>query len=242
MAEIKRDYDWHRHYYRGKLGLLVTMRDELQQVGESVHRLGPRLTKVVVVRSGVEPLPEGFPAVHRFKLLPDLADSLLKWEAPTASLCRDYGVLFSAAALFEEVDWWVAITGDTVLLHEYGLERVVSDAVGKGCVLACCCAYGQDFHRADLTIEDLGAGKGGGRKQVAGTSDFMPQLFFVAREAVGAFAEIPITNRWTSEQCLGDAFVAWAGEDWRTKRHVYSTEAAAYADGVVHHARYGSGG
>ena len=238
--ECERDYDWHRHYYRGTLGLLITMHDEVDQVDETLSRVGPRLVQSLVVRSGSEPLPKTNPS--RFELLPDLGGVLSKWELPAASVTRNYEALFKMAAGTDGVDWWVAITGDTVLLHEYGLERAVADADGKGCVLAACCAYGQEFHRADLTLEELEAGGGGGRKQRAGTSDFMPQLFMVKGEAVraGLFSEIPITNKWTTEQCLGDAFVAWAGEDWRARRHLYAVKAASYSDGVVHHARHGA--
>ena len=247
--ERKQDYDWHHHYYRGRVGLLITMHDEVQQVAETLNRVKLRvddegrrvggLGPVFVVRSGSEPLPDALPdRPDRFELLPDLGRILNRWELPAAAITRNYSRLFQMAAETDGVDWWCAFTGDTVILHEYGVERAIADAQGKDCVLAGCVAYGQEFHRADLTLEKLEAGKGGGRKQRSGTSDFMPQLFMVKHEAVGAFCKIPITNRWTSETCLGDAFVAWAGEDWRKKRHLYAVEAASYSDGVVHHARY----
>lgn len=247
--EIKRDHDWHHHYYKGQIGLLITMHDEVQQVAETLHRIKVRrhedgsriggLGPVFVVRSGDGPLPEMPDKPDRFELLPDLGKDLNKRELPATAITRNYSRLFQMASECEDVDWWCAITGDTVLLHEYGVERAIADAAGKGCVLAACVAYGQEFHKAEWTLEDLEAGKGGGRKQKSGTTDFMPQLFMVAQEAVPAFCEIPVTNRWTSEQCLGDAFTAWAGTDWRKRRHLYAVQAASYADGVVHHARYG---
>ena len=253
--ERKRDYDWHYHYFTGKLGLLVTMHDEIEQVAETIGRLRPRLARVLLVRSGTDLVPDDWGQhLDYCELLPDLSADLSRWELPAASIARNYARLFQEAAKFPEVDWWVAITGDTVLLHEYGLERAIRDAYDKGCALACCRALKQDFHAASLTLEDLEAGKGGGRRQTTDLSDFMPQLFMVSGQAVaeGAFQEIPITNRWCSEQCLGDAFVAWAGggsgssEDpdefgWRALRHVYSTAVGEYQDGVVWHAKYRSG-
>lgn len=254
-SERKRDYDWHYHYFNGKLGLLVTMHDEVEQVAETISRLKPRLSRVLLVRSGIESVPEDWKQhLDYHTLLPDLSPDLSRWELHAASIARNYSWLFRKAAKYSEVDWWVAITGDTVLLHEYGLERAIRDAIDKGCALACCRALKQDFHASSLTLEDLQAGKGGGRKQTTDLADFMPQLFMVSGRAVieGAFHEIPVTNRWCSEQCLGDAFVGWAGggkgssEDpnefgWRTLRHVYSTAAGEYQDGIIWHAKYSSG-
>lgn len=238
----KRDYDWHHHYFTGKMGLLVTMHDELAQVAETIGRVRPRLSRLLVVRSGMEPLPEEWlQHVDYHTLLPDLSPGLSQWDLPAVSLARNYSWLFTEAAKFPEVDWWVAITGDTVLLHEYGLERAIKDAVDKDCILACCRALKQDFHAADLTLEDLQAGKGGGRKQTTDLADFMPQLFMVDAAAVraAAFRDIQVTNRWCSEQCLGDSFITFAGDDWRSKRHVYATSAGEYQDGIVWHAKYG---
>ena len=251
LREHKRDYDWHHHYFTGKLGLLVTMCDELAQVSETIGRLKPRLSRVLLVRSGLEPAPDDLEQqLDCYMMLPDLVTDLSRWELHATSLARNYSWLFQEAARFPEVDWWVAITGDTVLLHEYGLERAIKDACDKGCCLACCRALKQDFHVASLTLEDLKAGKGGGRRQTTDLPDFMPQLFMVSGQAVaeGLFHEIPITNRWCSEQCLGDAFVAWAGGSdgasenpdefgWRQMRHVYATAAGEYSDGVIHHAK-----
>mgnify|MGYP001612230342 CR=1 FL=1 len=237
--ECKRDYDWHHHYWQGKLGLCVSMFDEVAQVSETIDRLKPRISRMLVARSG-EAIPEEWlPRLDWHGSFEDLSGSVSKWEVPAASLCRNFSALAESAIGFSEVEWWVFVTGDTVLLHEYGLERAIADAAEKECVLAACCAYGQEFHAADLTLADLEAGKGGGRKQLAGTSDFMPQLFMVASEALPAFRAIPITNKWTSEACLGDAFVSWAGEGWRARRHLYAVKAASYSDGVVHHAKYG---
>ena len=127
MPEM-RDYDWHHHYFRGNIGLLVTMHDEVQQVAETLHRVKLRasdgrriggLGPVFVVRSGADPLPADFPGKpDRFELLPDLGSDLNKWELPAAALARNYGRLFQMAQETAGVDWWAAITADTVLLHE----------------------------------------------------------------------------------------------------------------------------
>ena len=238
--EHKRDYDWHHHYTKATIGLAILMYDEVSQVAETVSRVKPRTKRIVLARTGTE-VPEGW-AEHLdhcdlLWALPELS----KWEIPSAAITRGYAHLARAAAKFDDVDWWVFLTGDTVLLHEYGLERAIDDAARKDCVLSCCRALKQDFHAAELTLEELEAGKGGGRKQTTDLPDFQPQLFMVRGDEIrrGLFHEIPITNRWCSEQALGDAFVEHMSSEWRKRRHVYATEAASYSDGVVYHARYG---
>jgi len=241
LPERKRDYDWHHHYTRATIGLAILMHEEVSQVAETINQVKPRTKRIVLARTGTEVPEEWKEHLDHYDLLPALPEDLTKWEVPAAAITRGYSNLSREAARFEDVDWWAFLTGDTVLLHEYGVERAIADAQGKDCVLACCRALKQDFHAAGKTLEDLEAGKGGGRKQTTDLADFQPQLFMVQADAIrrGLFHEIPITNRLCSEQCLGDAFVEHMGADWRKRRHVYATEAGAYSDGVVYHARYG---
>jgi len=238
--ERKRDYDWHHHYFTGNMGLAVLMYREIDAVAETISRVRPRMKRVILACTG-DKLPDEFPQhLDGHDLLPELPE-MSKWEIPAAAIARGFSLLARRAAAVEDVDWWTFVTGDTVLLHEYGLERAIADAAGKECVLACCRALKQDFHAASKTLEDLEAGNGGGRKQTTDLADFQPQMFMVQADAIrrGLFHEIPITNRLCSEQCLGDAFVEHMGADWRNRRHVYAVEAGAYSDGVVFHARYG---
>jgi len=239
--ERKRDYDWHHHYTRATIGLAILMHEEVSQVAETISRMKPRTKRIVLARTGAEIPKDWEEHLDHYDLLRALPPETPKWEIPSAAITRGYSCLARAAAGFTDVDWWAFLTGDTVLLHEYGVERAIADAAGKDCVLACCRALKQDFHAAGLTIEDLEAGKGGGRKQTTDLADFQPQLFMVCGDEIreGLFHEIAITNRWCSEQALGDAFAAHMGPEWRKRRHVYATAAGEYADGVVFHARYG---
>ena len=240
--ERKRDYDWHHHYTRATIGLAILMHEEVSQVAETISRMKPRTKRIVLVRTGTEIPKDWEEHLDKYDLLPALMPETSKWEIPSVAITRGYSLLARVAAGFEDVDWWVFLTGDTVLLHEYGIERAIADAAGKDCVLACCRALKQDFHAAGLTIEDLEAGRGGGRKQTTDLADFQPQLFMVRGDAIreGLFHEIPVTNRWCSEQALGDAFTDYMGPEWRKRRHVYATAAGEYADGVVFHAKYGA--
>jgi len=217
------------------------MHEEVSQVAETISRVKPRTTRIVLARTGTEIPQDWEEHLDHSDLLPEIPPETSKWEIPAVAITRGYSSLARVASRFEDVDWWVFLTGDTVLLHEYGVERAIADAAGKDCVLACCRALKQDFHAAGLTFEDLEAGKGGGRKQTTDLPDFQPQLFMVRGDALreGLFHEIPVTNRWCSEQALGDAFVEHMGPEWRKRRHVYATEAGSYSDGVVYHARYG---
>ena len=80
-----------------------------------------------------------------------------------------------------------------------------------------------------------------GRLQHENITDFMPQLFFLDGSLIesGAFTNIKITNKFTSEQCLGDELmkrVPFATNvgllNSAARRNAYS-----YSDGVKYHVR-----
>jgi len=231
--ERKRDYDWHRHYYKGRIGLAVLLEDELAQVAETIGRMRPRLTRVVLARTG-DDLPNEWPQhLDKHELLPPLPEDLNEWEKPTQAIARGYERLAAMAAEFDDVDWWVFLLGDTVLLHEYGIESIIAATEAVEADAAVAQALGQEFHAADLTEEDLKDGKTGGRLQEEGTLDFLPHLFVVRHGVVkiGMLSAIPLANRWNIEECLGKTLEA-------AQLYVFSSEAFGFTDGVVYNARY----
>ncbi len=252
--------DWIYHATNARLALLITMHNEWEVVVHTIKRVRSRFAWIGIVRSytpvtflqlGDEPAEEiPIPAgpfgfleqngvqVEFTQVLPDLADQYSKYELPAQSICRNYSALFSAASLVPDIDYCVAITGDTALLHPYGIEEIVAAMEKKGAILGCSKACGQEFHRADLTLEELEAGKGGGRKQGLNIPDHMPQLFVVKQEAVqrGAYTDIEVVNRWTSEHNLGEALRKDCPESWKKLTYVFSETAYGFGDGCLFHA------
>ncbi len=252
--------DWIYHATDARLALLITMHNEWECVVHTLKRVRERFAWIGIVRSytpvdppsiglevGIQPpvelspfafLEENDLKVEFTQALPDLAGQYSKWELPAQSICRNYSALFSAASLVPDIDCCVAITGDTVLLHSYGVEEIVAAMEQKGAILGCSKACGQDFHRADLTLEELEAGKGGGRRQGLDVPDFQPQFFAVKHEAVqqGAYSDVEVVNVLCSEACLGEMFRRMEPKKWKKLTQVFSETAFGWLDGFVYHA------
>lgn len=176
--------------------------------------------------------------------LSDLSKQYDRYELPARAIARNYATLFGT--LRQEVkkgkllrpDYVVALTGDTLLHNLSGIHWIIGQMEARpGVVLGVSKAVGGEFHRADRTPDQIKCGMGGGRSQHMACSDFMPQLFVVNYDfvEVGGFCDIPVTNRWTSEQCLGDAAV-WSNRK-PAGQYVFSELAYGFRQGVEYHVR-----
>lgn len=225
-----------------KLALAVTMFDEAESVTHTVTTLGPRFLRIEVMQSQEEPYPAlaealGRHAAGAYSLLPNLdprtpeerAAKVERFDFVNRSIARNLSQAFANLLPFAaELEYVVAITGDTLLLYPYGLWDIIG-RMGTADV-AVSRAMGQDFHRADLTREQI-ANKNdpkGGRKQDETVKDFMPQLFIARASLIERLSHIAVTNPWCSEQCMGDA----VGD---ANLFVFSETAYGYSDGVIYH-------
>lgn len=226
-----------------KLALVISMYDEVLTVTHTLTRMGPRFTRIEVVQSQEELVPAVAEALGRhegaaYTLLPNLdprsADERLagaeRFDAINRSQARNFSVAFShLLACPDAYEYVVAILGDTLLLHPYGLWAIIQAMREQGAQVGCSRAIGQVFHRADLTREEM-ADKDhpkGGRLQDESVRDFMPHLFIVHAALTERLAHIEVTNPWCFEQCLGDAI----GD---APMHVFAHTAYGYADGVIY--------
>jgi len=219
-----------------KVGLLVTMYDEVTQVTETLGRT--EWDKVAVVRSTDDVRTDYFNMtlfdVDVEESFPNLSAEYDTAEVPARALCRNYSRLFQIAAEWEDSDYLVAITGDTILLHRFGVNSLIARMRASQAILACSKAIGQEFHAE-------GDKPNGGRMQ-ENVLDFQPQFFVVNAKYVrewGLFTEIECTNRWCSEQCLGDAFGAAGGTI--DSQLVFAEQAYNFQDGVLYNAEVPDG-
>jgi hypothetical protein len=103
-------------------------------------------------------------------------------------------------------------------------------------------AVGQNFHSND---DDPINGKSGGRFQSENTTDFACCFFILRGDFFKkhlAFTDIKVTNKFTSEQCLGDEMkriLTIQNLDFKNKVGIlnYSTPTVAYSydDGISYH-------
>lgn len=176
--------------------------------------------------------------------LSNLDGDLNRYELPARAISRNYATLFGTLRQavkhgdMTRPDYVVALTGDTLLRGLEGIHWIIAQMKGQpGAVLGVAKCTGGEFHSADKTADHLRCNMGGGRLQHIGSTDFMPQLFVVNYDFVekGGLCDIPVTNRWTSEQCLGDAAIYSNGKP--AGQFVFSHTAYGFNKGVEYHVK-----
>jgi hypothetical protein len=227
-----------------RIAVVITMYDETDVVNFNLSRLNYRAKDIYICRStnkrkepfGDLELPDSLKDDQHLIALPDLGNKTGRFELASRAITRNYSTLFTAISAREDVDWVLAITGDTKLWHLMGVMNMIGLMQDLDCVVGCSKAIGQHMHSADKTVEQLEAGKHGGRRVEEGMADMMPQLFIVKASEVrnGLFCNIPITNRWCSEQCLGDAYLAHGLP--MERQHIMSRTAYGFTMGIRYNA------
>ncbi len=227
-----------------RLALCVTMYDESENMIDNFRRLGNRFNRMAVVQSQIDTFPDLEPlllmhpcAIYiRFPNLDQRtpeqkANNTERFDIGARSMARNYSAAFrwlTETSASDPVDYAVAITGDTKILHLYGIEQIIEE-IGNA-EIACSRAMGQNFHQAGWTREEMNDPNHpkGGRLQDESNKDFMPQFFIAKRSLFPALADIQVTNPWCFEQCLGDAIGV-------AKQYVFSQTAYGFADGIIYH-------
>lgn len=225
------------------LALAVTMFDEAENMVFNVRHLGARFLRIEVVQSQEVPYPalaealEEHPCSH-YLLLSNLdqrtpeqrAANTERFDIGARSMARNYSAAFAVLlkAWEEKIDYAIGITGDTKLLHLYGVEQIIEEMGDNE--IAVSRAIGQNFHKAAWTRKEMNDPNcpKGGRLQDESVKDFMPQFFIVRASLFPALAKIQVTNPWCFEQCLGDAI-------GRATQYVFSRTAYGFADGIIYH-------
>lgn len=226
-----------------KLGVVITMYNEHKTVIRSVRSIKESDidSYIIVVHSDDDTKTYDLESIieisDEYVLLPNLAKELSRFQIPAHSLCRNFSLGFST--LYDkgiDYDMLVAFTGDTFIFDSDNFKRRLNDLKNTNKIAFVSQAIGQHFH---ASTDDVENGIMANRLQTDDITDFMPQLFFVSgKEAVAnrMFSNIELTNKYTSEQCLGDELSKYVEDNFfhsvgrlnATNKH----NAYAYTDGV----------
>ena len=231
--EAKQAYpDWFQHATDVRLGLAICMSDEEEVVNATIARVVPRFEWIGIVRSTDIDQPFAFlgdSAVEYQEAVPTPGDQCSPGEAAVRTICRGYSMLFNQVKEVKAVEWVVAILGGTLLLHPFGVERIIADTRREEKLIGCAKALGQEFNKAEWTAEELQDGKGGGRIQDRTMLDFQPNLFVFNRDILdfGALCNIEPVNRWCPQECLGAASMG-------SPQHAYSDQPFGFGDGILY--------
>jgi len=193
-----------------KIGFLILMYDEIDTVKNTISVLKQNKCKIIVIQSDPNnnsKILDGNQVDHYVKLS-DLAGSKEEYmkerdlgnaegaTTPVKAITRNLTVGFSAAKDFR-IDWWIVILGDISISNLSGIQKIIKKMTEQNKSIGITRAVGQTFLDDNNQLT---------RTQYSNTTDFMPQFFIVNSDLIkqGLFSKFNITNRFTTEQCLGD--------------------------------------
>jgi hypothetical protein len=216
---------------------LITMYDENKTVEETISLIrssyGDKATIIVAHSKSDTNMELNVDKINDYIILPNLANVHIKRKLPAYAIARNYGMAFSRLyEKYSDIDYIVAITGDTFIWNISGIERLYTQMINNKKIMCVSQAIGQDFHSADSNPPQ----KSGGRFQFDGISDFMPQFFVVDGSfafKTKVFSNIKITNEYCSEQCLGDELSNYIDQPFSKEVIVIAKNAYDFNDGIA---------
>jgi len=201
-----------------KIGFIISMYDEKNKVMETIAVAKKNNCPVIVIQSDPKNKNEllNQKIIEHYELLEDLAGSKEKYREeripgkkrtiiPALAVSRNYSHGFLAAEKFD-IDWWVAILGDVEISNLIGIKKIIEKMSQKNKLIGVTRAVGQIWPDENYKLT---------RVQKNNTTDFMPQFFIVNTKLIEKkiFHHIKVTNKYVSEQCLGDAVVQYCKND-----------------------------
>jgi glycosyltransferase involved in cell wall biosynthesis len=234
----------HNH---DKIAVIFTFYNESDVVAKSIENIKLNFENPVIIVSHSDDNTES-EAINKIKSLstkyiklPNLASTCNKFDLPSQAITRNFSrgckELYSMNV---EFDYVVFLTGDTLVIDASNFTRRYVEMKNDNLTAMVSQAIGQHYH---ASTDDPPNGIECNRLQDATITDFSPQLFIIdgilLKETKG-FSDIQITNKWTSEQCLGDELKRiLKGNNSKRVGILNKTNLHypyAYNDGVVYHA------
>jgi hypothetical protein len=179
----------------------------------------------------------------KYMVLEDLSSLYDRYELPSQAICRNISKGFNEIYKIGNFDLIVVFTGDTLITDSNNFLRRYDEMLNNCWLGMVSIAVGQKFHSND---DDPINQILGGRIQNEDTTDFACCYFMVKgdfAEKHKSFADIKITNKFTSEQCLGDEMMrSLSNEGFGfDKIGILNSEspriAYSYHDGIEYHSK-----
>ena len=215
-----------------RVALLQTMYDEHENVLNNIKRVTSVYKDAVcLVTHSFDKHTDTLDEIKQhsfYEALSNLAGTVERLQLAAHAVSRNYSNLFQR--LYETsipIDIVVALMGDTKITDPVSIERRYTEMLECGYKLYACQAKGQYFYSEDMFLT---------RHQTENVVDFMPQLFFVEGSFAltsKVFSSIPVVNAYTTEQCLGDAFLKHASLSDVGRLNKDATCWLDYRDGVL---------
>jgi len=226
-----------------KIGVAITMHSEHNVVIASIINMKRRETDqytIALIHSDDgSDTSELEKLVDHYERLPDLFPLYNRFNFGAHAQSRNYNAAFRWLYYTNiEFDILVAMFGDTLITDPSNFNRRYDEMKLNGKIAMVSQAIGHWFY--SNTDDPTIIGQHGSRYQDEKITDIMPQLFLLDGKFARAnklFADIKVTNQFTTEQCMGDELARTVGIDFHDKigrlNKDHPVEAYQYGDGVV---------
>ncbi len=196
------------------------MYDEIDIVKETITNLKKFDTKIVVIQSdpGNEKMILGSSMCDNYEKMSDIAGGIEKYQEIIKEKKEGKGEMIGPIALTRnfsrgftliqemDVDYCIAITGDTKITSLTGILNIIEKMQKNNKIVGATRTIGYTQYDENGKYA---------RFQHRQITDIMPQFFVVDFKAVkkGLFCNIVRTNKYTTEQCLGDEIVRYCQQN-----------------------------
>ena len=220
----------------------------LRSVQEINKKLNPNYICCVHSHNKTTPILEQIIQLSDSYLkLSNLGKQYPKHELHAQCICRNYSIGFSNVYKnVPEIEYIVALTGDTLVTNAMNFEHRYQEMKRNKTVARVATSGIVNFLSAN---SDPAKGKQIFYTQSTNRTNFFPQLFIVDGEfaqKTKVFSNIEVTNKFTSEECLGSELLKHIDKNnyskYVAKLNTHTSRPYGYADGVKYHARTGGPG
>tara|TARA_B110000196_G_C21071592_1_gene627762 strand:- start:86 stop:901 length:816 start_codon:yes stop_codon:yes gene_type:complete len=203
-----------------KIALVISMYDEIDIVKETVLNLKNENTVIAVIQSdpGNEKMILDESLCDKYEKMPDLAGGRNNYSKVVeekkegirdiigaTALTRNFSRGFTLIQDFD-VDYVITITGDIKITNLKGITKIIEKMEKNNKIVAGTRTIG--FTMFDEVAKFT-------QFQHRNITNIMPQFFIAKIDAVrnGLFCNIVRTNKYTTEQCLGDEIQRYCKEN-----------------------------
>jgi hypothetical protein len=194
-----------------KIGIIISMYDEIDIVKETISNLKNKNTKVVVIQSdpGNKKIELDESICDKYEKMSDVSGGRDKYAkiieekkegkgeiiGPIA-LTRNFSRGFSLIRDFD-IDYVIAITGDTKITNLKGITKIIEKMKKDNKIIGGTRTIGFTMY------DEFGKFTQFQHRKI---TNIMPQFFLADINSVrkGLFCSIKKTNKFTTEQCFGD--------------------------------------
>ena len=202
-----------------KLGFIISMYDEIDNVNETILNLRKYDSQIVVIQSdpGIQKLFLDESICDKYEKMSDIAGGREKYSKMMEEKTAEKGEMIGPIALTRnfnrgfnliqdfDIDYVIAITGDTKITNLKGIAKIIEKMRNDNKIVGCTRSIG--YTMVDENQKSV-------QFQHRKILNIMPQFFIAEINSVrnGLFCNTERTNRYNTEQCFGDEIIRFCDE------------------------------